>query len=103
MLWVSAQRQVPADYSGAASQVNALGSLRRQQPDSERPSSPLRVGKSARLFNMRDGAYTRVLTLDARHEHDQTVGLSGGEDGSAGAFGIDGHRDGHVRQDDAVI
>jgi hypothetical protein len=52
---------------------------------------------------MRDGADAGVLALDARYEDDQSVGLAGGEDGSAGAFGLDGDRDGHVRQDDAVV
>ncbi len=51
MLWVSAQRQIRADYSGAASQVNAPG-LAAPPAAGQRAwsSSPLRVGKSARLL-----------------------------------------------------
>jgi hypothetical protein len=52
---------------------------------------------------MSDGADAGVLAVDARHEHDQAVGLTGGQDGGAGIFGLDGNGNGHVRQDDSVV
>ena len=61
------------------------------------------VRKSAGLLDVRDCTHAGNLPLDARHEHDQTVGLAGGEDGGAGRFGLDGDWNGHVRQDDAVV
>ena len=61
------------------------------------------IGQSAGLIDVRDGADAGVLAVDARHQHDQAIGLAGGEHGGAGAFGFDGDRDGHVRQDDAIV
>ena len=52
---------------------------------------------------MGDGAQPGVVTVDPRHEHHQAIGLARGQNGGAGTFGVDGNRDGHVRQDDAVI
>ena len=61
------------------------------------------VGQSAGFLDVGDGAEAGEVAVDARHEHDQAIGLAGGEDGGAGTFGVDGDRDRHVRQDDAVI
>ena len=52
---------------------------------------------------MGDGAQPGEVAVDARDEHDQAIGLAGGQDGGAGTFGVDGDRHRHVRQDDAVI
>ena len=52
---------------------------------------------------MSDGANVGVLAVNTRHEHDKAVGLTGGEHSSVGACGLEGNRDGHVRQDDAVV
>ena len=52
---------------------------------------------------MGDGAQAGKPSVDARHEHDQAIRLSRGQNRGAGSFGVDGDGDRHVRQDDALI
>jgi hypothetical protein len=52
---------------------------------------------------VRNRAQLGVATVDTGDEYQQAIGLARGEHGGAGGFGVDGNRDAHVRQDDAVI
>jgi hypothetical protein len=61
------------------------------------------VWQAAGFLDVGDGADGGQVSVDARDDDHQAVGLTGGKDGGASALGFDGDRHGHVRQDDAVI
>ena len=44
------------------------------------------IRQSAGLLDVGDGAQAGKPTVDARHEHDQAIGLSRGQNGRAGTF-----------------